>query len=65
MQMLATEMIKTENIVNTETLKSIFDFVEPAHHLQSNNLLERYNAKSVMYGTETISHLQPFTKYLR
>ena len=40
-------------------MKNIFNFIESAHHLRSNNRLERHDVKSVRYGTETISHLGP------
>ena len=59
LRILATETFMTKNRLKPETMKNIFNFIESAHHLRSNNRLERHDVKSVRYGTETISHLGP------
>ena len=61
LQILATEIFKTQNRVNPEIMKNIFNFIEPAYYLRSNNQLERHNVNLVRYGIERISHLCPKT----
>ena len=55
---LQLKFSETENESNPEIMKNTFNFIEPAYHLQSEDWLER-RFKSVIYGTETISHLGP------
>ena len=57
LQILTKESFKTKNGLNAEIMKNMFNFLESAYHLWSNNRLERHNIKSVRYGTEKISHL--------
>ena len=59
LQLLATEIFKTKKRLNPEIMENIFNFIEPAYRLWSNNCLERRNVKSLRYGTETISHEGP------
>lgn len=55
---LQLKFSETENESNPEIMKNTFNFIEPAYHLQSEDRLER-RFKSVIYGTETISHHGP------
>ena len=57
--MLAAESFKTKNEFNIVFMNNIFNFVEPAFHLQSSIQLQRHNVKSERYKTEIIFRLGP------
>ena len=55
--MLATKMFEAKNGLNPEFMKNIFNFIEPAYHLQSKDWIERHNIITVRYRIETVSHI--------
>ena len=64
--MLATKMFETKNGLNPEFMKNIFNFIEPAYHLQSKDWIERHNIITVRYRSEIVSHIgAKIWKYLR
>ena len=57
LQILATEIFKTKNDLNTVIMEVIFSFKKLAYNFRNAGTLNRSNVSSVRYGTETITYL--------
>ena len=57
LQLLATEIFKTKNELNSKIMEEIFTFKNVDHNLRNNTSLKIGNLKTVYYGTESLSNL--------
>ena len=57
LQILATEIFKTKNGLNTVIMEDVFNFKSLAYNFRNAETLNRSNVSSVKYGTETITSL--------
>ena len=58
-QTLAYEIFKVKNNMATKILKEIFPQKESNYSLRSSTALQGRSIKTVMYGSETVSNLEP------
>ena len=58
-QALAIEMYKVKNSLSPEIMNEVFQLTDPAYILRNNSEFRSKNAKTVTYGTETVSILGP------
>ena len=57
LQILATEIFKTKNGLNPVIMEDVFKFKNLVYNFRNAETLNRSNANSVKYGTETITSL--------
>ena len=57
LQILGTEIFKTNNGLNPVIMEDLFKFKNLTHNFRNVETLNRNNANSVKYGTETITSL--------
>ena len=57
LQLLATEIFKTKNELNSKIMLEIFTFKNVDYDLRNNTSLKIGNLKTVYYGTESLTNL--------
>ena len=57
LQILSTEVFKTKNALNPVIMEDLFKFKNLVYNFRNAETLNRSNANSVKYGTETITSL--------
>ena len=57
LQILATEIFKTKNGLNSVIMEDVFKFKNLAYNFRNAETLNRSNLNSVKYGTETVTSL--------
>ena len=57
LQILATEILKTKNGLNSVIMEDVFKFKNLAYNFRNAETLNRSNLNSVNYGTETVTSL--------
>ena len=57
LQILATEIFKTKNGLNSVNMEDVFKFKNLAYNFRNVETLNRSNLNSVKYGTKTVTSL--------
>ena len=59
LQIFSTEIYKVKNDLGPKTMAGIFHFVEKLYNLRNNSIIQRQANRTVYFGTESISFLDP------